>query len=260
MQLLYAQPHVGGIQHLNRTQRQRTMHGDQLGFLGGLRSTTVTQSTYDRIKLDIVFGKLSPGRKLTLQLMKKEYNASVSILRETLNRLSSDGFVTASPQRGFFVTPVSKQDLIEIAGLRTLLECHAITESIQNGDGNWEGRIVAAHHKLKIEETKMLAGNETDKALWKQRDWEFHLATISACNSTNLLSLHAIIFAKYLRYQFLVLTNRGEIAAMEHQQLCDAVLDRNSNKAGSILTQHVNGGLNHALEAMWPSSSSTVES
>ena len=27
---------------------------------------------------------------------------------------------------------------------------------------------------------------------------------------------------------------------MEHQQLCDAVLDRNSNKAGSILTQHVN--------------------
>ena len=71
------------------------MNSDELGFLGGLRSKTVTQSTYDQIKLDIVFGKLSPGQKLTLQSMKSQYAASVSILRETLNRLASDGFVTA---------------------------------------------------------------------------------------------------------------------------------------------------------------------
>ena len=227
------------------------MNNDELGFLGGLRGATVTQSTYDRIKLDIVFGKLSPGQKLTLQSMKNHYSASVSILRETLNRLASDGFVTASPPRGFFVTPVSKQDLIEIGGLRSLLECHAIKESIQNGDQDWEGRLVAAYHKLKIEETKMLSGDDSDKGLWKQRDWEFHLATISACNSRNLLSLHAIIFAKYLRYQFLVLTNRGEAAALEHKQLCDAALDRDSQKAETILTQHITGGLNHALDAMW---------
>lgn len=230
------------------------MNSDELGFLGGLRSKTVTQSTYDRIKLDIVFGKLSPGQKLTLQIMKSQYAASVSILRETLNRLASDGFVTASPQRGFFVTPVSKQDLTEIGGLRTLLECHAIKESIQNGDNDWEGRVVSAYHKLKIEETKMLSGDESDKGAWKQRDWEFHLATISACNSTNLLSLHAIIFAKYLRYQFLVLTHRGDSAALEHKQLCEAALERDSREAERILTQHVIGGVNHALDAMWPHS------
>lgn len=236
------------------------MKTDELGFLGGLRSTTVTQSTYDRIKLDIVFGKLPPGQKLTLQSMKTLYAASVSILRETLNRLASDGFVTASPQRGFFVTPVSKQDLIEIGGLRALLECHAIKESIQKGDQDWEGRLVAAYHKLKIEEAKMLSGDESDKGIWKQRDWEFHLATISACNSQNLLSLHAIIFAKYLRYQFLVLTNRGEAAALEHKHLCEAALDRDPNKAETILTQHITGGVNHALDAMWPHSQLVVES
>ena len=224
---------------------------DELGFLGRLRNKTVTQSTYDNIKLDIVFGRLAPEEKLTLQSMKDQYSVSISILRETLNRLSSDGFVKASPQRGFFVTPVSKQDLIEIGSLRTLLECHAIKESIQNGDGDWEGRLVSAHHKLKIEETKILSGDETNIAMWKQRDWEFHLATISACNSTNLLSLHAIIFAKYLRYQLLIMTNRGETAALEHQHLCEAALDRDSEKAESILTKHINGGVDHALKAMW---------
>ena len=87
----------------------------------------------------------------------------------------------------------------------------------------------------------MLSGDESDKGTWKQRDWEFHLATISACNSTNLLSLHAIIFAKYLRYQFLVLTHRGDSAALEHKQLCEAALERDSQKAERILTQHVTG-------------------
>jgi DNA-binding GntR family transcriptional regulator len=225
---------------------------DELGFLSGLKGATVTQSTYDRIKLDIVFGDLAPGQKLTLQTMKQHYAASVSILRETLNRLASDGFVEATPQRGFFVKPVSKQDILEIGGLRTLLECHALKESIQHGDSEWEGKLVSAYHKLKIEEAKMLSGDESDKALWKQRDWEFHLATISACNSKNLLSLHAGVFAKYLRYQLLVLTHRGEAAAMEHQLLCEATLNRESKEAVEILTQHITGGLNHALTAMWP--------
>ena len=162
------------------------MEKDELGFLSGLKGATVTQSTYDRIKLDIVFGDLAPGQKLTLQTMKQHYAASVSILRETLNRLASDGFVEATPQRGFFVKPVSKQDILEIGGLRTLLECHALKESIQHGDSEWEGKLVSAYHKLKIEEAKMLSGDESDKALWKQRDWEFHLATISACNSKKI--------------------------------------------------------------------------
>ena len=65
--------------------------------------------------------------------MKQQYAASVSILRDS-TRLASDGFVEATPQRGFFVKPVSKQDILEIGGLRTLLECHALKESIQHGD------------------------------------------------------------------------------------------------------------------------------
>ena len=64
---------------------------------------TVGSSTYERIKKDIIYGKLAPGSKLKLDGLKEQYDASVSTLRETLNRLSSDGFVEAAEQRGFFV-------------------------------------------------------------------------------------------------------------------------------------------------------------
>lgn len=212
--------------------------------------TTVGSSTYQRIKHDIIFGELKPGAKLKLEALKQRYSASSSTLRETLNRLASEGFVEAPEQRGFFVTPVSREDLIEITELRVLLECHALEKSIENGDTDWEGNLVAAHHKLHLMEQRLLSGDQSEKELWKRYDWEFHLAMIEACNSKNLLSLHSTLYDKYLRYQMLVLTYRGEEAVLEHKAMFDAALARDSAKAKQLLEDHIRNGLAHTLDAM----------
>ncbi|MDP5220210.1 GntR family transcriptional regulator [Ruegeria sp. 2205SS24-7] len=209
----------------------------------------VGASTYQRIKRDIIFGDLAPGTKLKLDGLRQRYSASMSTLRETLNRLASEGFVEAQDQRGFFVTPVSREDLTEIAELRVLLECHALRLSINNGDTDWEGNLVAAHHKLHLMEQKMLGGDDSQKEDWKRYDWEFHKALIQACGSTNLLSLHAVLYDKYLRYQMLVLTYRGEEAVEEHRRMFEAALDRDVDRAAQVLQLHIERGLEHTLAA-----------
>ena len=209
----------------------------------------VGATTYQRIKRDIIFGDLAPGSKLKLDGLKDRYAASMSTLRETLNRLASEGFVAAQDQRGFFVTDVSREDLIEIANLRVLLECHALRLSIQNGDTDWEGNLVAAHHKLHLMEQRMQSGDHSGKEDWKRYDWEFHQALISACGSKNLLSLHAVLFDKYLRYQMLVLTYRGDEAVLEHKDMFGAALARNQDAAALALQVHVEKGLEHTLQA-----------
>ena len=209
----------------------------------------VGASTYQRIKRDIIFGDLSPGSKLKLDGLRERYSASMSTLRETLNRLASEGFVDAQDQRGFFVTPVSREDLIEIANLRVLLECHALRLSVENGDTDWEGNLVAAHHKLHLMEQKMLEGDDSQKEDWKRYDWEFHLALIEACGSKNLLSLHSVLYDKYLRYQMLVLTYRGEEAVEEHRKVFEAALARDIDTAAETLKTHIDKGLEHTLAA-----------
>ena len=209
----------------------------------------VGASTYQSIKRDIIFGDLAPASKLKLETLRKNYNASMSTLRETLNRLASEGFVDALDQRGFFVTPVSKEDLMEVANLRVLLECHALKLSIDNGDTDWEGNLVSAHHKLSSMEQKMLSGDDSQKEDWKRYDWEFHLALIEACGSRNLISLHSVLYDKYLRYQMLMLTHRGQEAADEHKQMLEAALDRNVEAATKTLTVHIEKGLEHTLAA-----------
>ena len=210
---------------------------------------TVSAGTYDVLKHDIIFGVLPPGRKLKLGPLSEAYGASVSTLRETLSRLASDGFVRAEEQRGFFVAPVSAEDLSEIADLRVLLENSAIAAALTHGDADWEAGLVAAHHKLGLAERAMAEGTG-DKEAWKRADWGFHHAMIGGCRSRQLLSLHGTIFDKYLRYQMLVLTNRGETAVAEHRALLEAALSRDIARTQSLLRTHVEGGVAHTLPAL----------
>ena len=211
------------------------------------KTNTISAITYDLIKRDIIFTKLKPSAKLKLDNLKNNYNASLSTIRETLNRLASEGFVKAEEQRGFFVNPFSKEDLIEIANLRILLECHAIKLSIDKGDTDWEGNLVASHHKLQLLEKETQKDYKKNKEEWKKYDWEFHLALISNCGSYNLLNLHSILYDKYIRYQMAVTEYRGKDAEEEHKIIFEAALNRNPEEASKTLETHILKGLEHTL-------------
>ncbi len=208
---------------------------------------TIGENAYRRMRSDIIFGRARPGQKLRLDRLRETYGASVSTLREILNRLASEGLVVAEGQRGFEVSPVSVENLREIAALRLLLESHALKESFAVGDMEWEGRVVAAHHKLASMERLMESGERSHTEDWKRYDWEFHQALISACGSAALMETHAAIFDKYLRYQMIALSFRGDVAAREHQLLRDCALKRDADAAARVLADHVNGGVDHAL-------------
>jgi DNA-binding GntR family transcriptional regulator len=208
---------------------------------------TVGEAAYRRIRSDIVFGRLCPGEKLRLDRVSEAYGVSISTLRELLNSLCSEGLIVAEGQRGFQVAPVSAVDFREVAAMRQLLECHALEQSFQKGDLDWEGRVVAAHHKLSVMEKRMIAGDRSEPEIWKRCDWQFHHALISACGSKVLLDTHAAIYDKYLRYQMVAVIFRGEIAADQHQKLLESALARDFSTAQKVLVDHIQGCVEHAL-------------
>jgi DNA-binding GntR family transcriptional regulator len=211
------------------------------------QAVSVGEKAYRRIRADIVFGRLPPGRRLKLDSLKADYGPSVSTLREILSRLSSERLVLAEGQKGFEVAPVSVTNLKEIAALRQMLEGHALEQSFRAGDMEWEARVVAAHHRLARMEERMAQGDRSATELWKQYDWQFHQALISACGSKMLVDTHAAVFDKYLRYQMLALSYRGDIAAREHALLLECAMTRDAAKAREVLSRHVAGGVEHAL-------------
>jgi DNA-binding GntR family transcriptional regulator len=213
-----------------------------------LLAASIADRAYDRLRADIVFGRLAPNAKLRLDRLAADYGASVSTLREILNRLSSEGLVLAEGQRGFRVTPVSPEGFQDVASMRLLLETYALPMSFAAGDLEWESRVVATHHKLASMERRMIAGDRDGTELWKRYDREFHQSLIEACGSQTLLDLYGGVFDQYLRYQMVAVVFRGEVAADEHRALLDCALSRDAERACAVLDRHVNGCVAYTLD------------
>lgn len=210
---------------------------------------SLAQTTYAKMRADIIFGQLAPGARLRMEELRARYGVSVPTLREVLSRLASEGLAVAEDQRGFAVAPISEANLRELAALRTLIELHALERSFHVGDTEWKAEVVAAHHKLSRIEQRMIAGDACDRVEWKRYDSGFHHALIMGCGSAELLAVHGSVFDRYLRYQMVYLTFRGQIAADEHQALLEAALERNVARGQEVLVRHIEGGVEHALRA-----------
>lgn len=207
-------------------------------MVGNNGAETAGERVYRRLRNDIVSGRLAPAEKLKLGRLKDDYGISISTLREVLNRLTSEGLIVAESARGFEVAPVSAENFKELANLRLLLEGHALQRSFQLGDMDWEGRVVAAHHKLASMEKRTLAGDMRGLEVLKRYDLEFHQALLSACGSRVLLNSHAAVFDKYVRYLMIAVIFRDR-AAQEHQKLLECALKRDAKRAHAILATHI---------------------
>ena len=95
-------------------------------------------------------------------------------MREALRRLVSDGLVESEAHRGFNIPPVTLDDLRDITAHRRLLECNALTAAIENGDDDWEAKVLAAYHRMtRVEERGFSKGSQQ----WDE--WEIRHPRVS---------------------------------------------------------------------------------
>lgn len=215
----------------------------QEGNLG----SSVGDLTFARIRSDIINGRLRPGEKLRLEALKAKYEVSISTLREILNRLTTEDLVVAEGQRGFKVCAATEANLREIGDLRLLLENHGMALSFAAGDLEWEGRLVAAYHKLAKIEQALLEGESSRTPEWIRYDWDFHQAMVSACGSELLMNMLSSVFDRFMRYHMLAVSFRGRAVSADHKLLFDLAMSRDVGGAQRVLATHVNGGIDHIL-------------
>ena len=210
---------------------------------------TAGEFAFRQIRQDIVSGALPPGSRIRLEQAKARYSVSISTLREILSRLVAESLVVAEGQRGFEVSPASKRELMELADMRILLECHAIDLSFAAGDLNWEAHLVAAHHKLSSVERGLLDGDTSRTVDWVRYDWEFHQSMVSACASASLMATLSSVFDRFLRYHLLAESFRGQPVVDDHKRLFDLAMKRDRDGAREILASHVRNGAEHVLRS-----------
>ncbi|WP_439253892.1 GntR family transcriptional regulator [Pseudomonas monteilii] len=205
-----------------------------------------------KMKKAIVCCELRPGEKLKVAELSKVYGLSSSPIREALNRLTQDGVVEASDNKGFRVAAISEADFREITRLRCLLEGEALSDAIRFGDDEWEANVLGAFHRLNLTERKLDSGPLTLDEEWSARHKAFHFALFSACPSPLMLRMIDSLFDRAERYrrfsakQRIVERHKGN----EHQELMEASLARDSERAVTLLRNHIQNTLGRVIEAL----------
>ena len=98
---------------------------------GEKSSQPLSAGLYQEIQKDILSGELPSDTKLTEAAICKRYGVSRTPVREAFRQLEADGLIENIPNRGAFVTGLSKRDISDLWDLRTLFEIQAVEWAIR---------------------------------------------------------------------------------------------------------------------------------
>jgi len=212
---------------------------------------TQTSIAIERLRADIVSGRLRPNEKLRVQALAEHYGFAASALREALSRLVTDALVVAEDQRGFRVSPVSREGLIELTDARVGIECLALRRAIEFGDVAWESTVIGAYHRLS-RCTEIPDPSSGDMQQWSISHQEFHQALIAACPSKWLLYFSNLLYQQSERYRMLSIVTRPKRkrnVPKEHEELMNAVIGRDADRACALIENHFRETTRLLLEA-----------
>ena len=197
---------------------------------------SLATSVYSQLRADVLTARLEPGAKLRAEPLRKRFNTGSTPVREALNRLLAEGFVSLEEQRGFRVAPISREELAELLNARILIDGTAITDSIRRFESSWEEGLVLALHHLSRTPRGVEPAGETS---WEARHKILHMALVAGCGSRWMRRISEQLFDAAARYRLIALPwipERNELD--EHRALVEACLRKDSAAAAELLKNH----------------------
>lgn len=202
-------------------------------------------SVYHLIREDIIEGRLMPNERLVAADLARRHGTSTNPVREALQLLRGEGFVTFALNRGARVRPIDQDFVRDISEIGVLIE-PALTR--------W---FVGMATEADIAELERIQGliEKNDFAnplLHSELDTAFHTVMYQRHYNRHAAALwwknREVLRAVGRRFNF-TLARRAAVIR-EHRELIQLTKAQDAEKAADVITRHVEGSGRHLLEQM----------
>jgi DNA-binding GntR family transcriptional regulator len=185
----------------------------------------------------IYSGEYKPGQRLPELDLSARLGVSRSPLREALLRLQREGLVELHPRRGASVASFSKEDVQEIAELRSVLEGLAARLAATRGSEEELGKLRAA-----LEEMRQ-AADRGDSVAAAVAHIAFHRSIGRASGMARLVGFLDQLAAQSVALQGYAELPGEELAelAASHGALIEAIASGDGDVAESAVVAHIKG-------------------
>lgn len=193
----------------------------------------LTNQVFDKIRDDIVSGRLAPEAPLSEAEICEQLGVSRTPVREALIKLSEEELVVIYPHVGTFVAPISLEAVRVGQYIREHLECALVADAARNIDDEGRKRL-----RENIREQVAAAKNPDE---FYRLDNGFHalIAELSGYAGT----WNAILRAKtqFDRVRYLTVQDKGRVKEIlaEHNLIADAIMRGDPETATNNVRSHL---------------------
>jgi len=186
---------------------------------------------YEKLKDEIVEGKLRPGERIIIPDVAKRYGISAMPIREALNRLQQEGLIEIVPHVGARVASFDLARFKEITMIRTELETLATKLATPYIDEATLAKLEALYEEMQV------SLQEGDQIRYGKINKEFHMTVYSAGPYPVLRDMIASLWARseFSRTVFLKVSNRLEASQSEHREWLEAIKKKDAEKASQTV-------------------------
>jgi DNA-binding GntR family transcriptional regulator len=199
------------------------------------RSSSLAEQAYRSILEAICEGRLSPGEKLTQEVIAERLKISRIPVAQALQRLKEQAFVHQNGRRSLYVTRPEPQFFRAIYQLRSALDPLAAQLAVPNVT---PGSVATCEHLMTVGQRAMSSGNVSRLVT---ADMEFHMF-IYQLSGNQLISEIMELYWNHLRRGIAAIyrarAHRGDIWK-EHAAIFKAIADGDGRHAKALALQHV---------------------
>jgi DNA-binding GntR family transcriptional regulator len=205
------------------------------GPLRPLDNRTLWEQVRDRLREDILAGRLEPGSELSEVALAREFGTSRGPLREALGRLASEGLVTVTPRRGAVVTQLTRREFIDSYQVREALETLAARLAVPLMSD------AEVAHLRELCELMDRAATDHEVHVFFDTNNAFHEALVRGSRNQKLHEVHRMLVGQMVPYLPRSLELRGNLrqSVAEHQAILAAVEARDAGRAAQLLAEHI---------------------
>ncbi|WP_067726554.1 GntR family transcriptional regulator [Oceanobacillus damuensis] len=195
---------------------------------------TKTEMVYFQLLEKIKKGDVRPGSRLVIAQIAREFNVSEIPVREVIQRLAQEGFLTLTPHAAPTVKSLSPDEVRQIFEIRSSLEPLAARLAVDH--------ISNAHIKkleLIVDESKGVCEEEDYKG-YLQMNTYFHKSLYQYCNNEMLIKMINEITDLSSRYpNYYQNKETMQLSIKEHEDILNALKKRDADLIEQITRKHL---------------------
>jgi len=204
------------------------------------------QNVFEYLKNAIIDQTIEPGSRLVESKIADMLGISRTPLREAFHKLEREDWIEKTSSGGFQVVLLTKDDIEQTFGIRSVLEAYAArlaTENYQDKD------LIPLEKKMK-EFKKCIETN--DSAKLQQINTEFHDLLYALSKSPKLIKMINQLRAQISRFRQIILKQEAfaKKSSEDHAKMLDAIKKRDADTVENLVRAHIIKGKTAVLNQL----------